>query len=344
MEHRVHGLDGLRAVAVSLVLLAHSADMRGVPETLTALVGALKCGNLGVRLFFCISGFIITHLLLREESKNGRISLKFFWLRRTLRILPPLFGFLCVMLVVAKFAPGIEITAREFFPALTFTIGLWGVSNWWLGHTWSLAIEEQFYLLWPLLFLFWTTTNRLRNLLLISAFAIAILIIVTLVTVNAWYLSQSLFPLNFIYLAAGCTLALLRQKNHPLLARFGQNSELKRIVIGLVIMAVARLMMTNSAIPFALINTVEALGLILLIQVAIESKSWIARVLAWRPMVLLGGISYSLYLWQQLFLGKFGQSWWQQLPQGLLFALLCAVLSYWLLERPFFALRDRLKP
>ena len=145
-------------------------------------------------------------------------------------------------------------------------------------------------------------------------------------------------------LTAWVALALLRQRNHPLLARFGQNSEVKRIVIGLVIMAVARLIMTSSAIPFALINSIEAVGLIVLIQVAIESKSWIVGVLAWRPMVLLGGISYSLYLWQQLFLGRFGQSWWQQLPQGLLFALLCAVLSYWLLERPFFALRDRLKP
>ena len=78
MEHRVHGLDGLRAIAVSLVLLAHSADMRGVPEALTALVGALKFQFVGVRLFFCISGFIITHLLLREECKNGRISLQVF--------------------------------------------------------------------------------------------------------------------------------------------------------------------------------------------------------------------------------------------------------------------------
>ena len=104
-------------------------------------------------------------------------------------------------------------------------------------------------------------------------------------------------------LTAWVALALLRQRNHPLLARFGQNSEVKRIVIGLVIMAVARLMMTSSTIPFALINSIEAVVLIVLIQVAIESKSWIAGVLAWRPMVLLGGISYSLYLWQQLFLG-----------------------------------------
>ena len=344
MEHRVQGLDGLRAVAVSLVLLAHSADMRGVPHSLTYLIATLNFGSLGVWLFFCISGFIITHLLLREEQKKSRISLKFFWQRRALRIMPPLLGFMCVMLIVANFAPGIDISASEIFPAITFTVGLWGSSTWWFGHTWSLAIEEQFYIIWPLLFLACTIANRLRNLLVVSAFAITILGISELFGIGSKYLSQSLFPLNFVYLAAGCTLALLRQKNHHLLVRFAKNSEAIRILIGFSLLATARILMTRPSVPAVFINILEAIGLILLIHVAIESKSWLAGVLAWRPMVLLGGISYSLYLWQQLFLGRFGQSWWQQLPQALLFAVICAVLSYWILERPFFALRDRLKP
>lgn len=148
-------LDGLRALAV-LAVLAYHADLPWA-----------RAGFLGVDVFFVISGFLITALLLNEHARNGRINLIQFWRRRALRLLPALLLLLAVVSVaVPLLAPDQNETLRgDVLAALTY------VSNWWLifqdqpyfeaigrppvlRHLWSLAVEEQFYLLWPLLLAF----------------------------------------------------------------------------------------------------------------------------------------------------------------------------------------------
>ena len=157
----IPGLDGLRAIAVVAVLLYHGQDLTGIPAFLKP-----QGGFLGVEMFFVISGFLITALLVREQQATERIDLKAFWIRRARRLLPALYLFLPgTIALAALFATdAFDKVRTEIFGALFY------VSNWQLiatdesyfeavsrpslfRHLWSLAIEEQFYLVWPLVVL-----------------------------------------------------------------------------------------------------------------------------------------------------------------------------------------------
>src|SRR5262249_30013999 len=145
-ERRTFGyqpsLDGMRAVAIGLVLANHT--------------GFFHAGRLGVDVFFVLSGYLITAILLREFSTTDRINLKKFYVRRALRLLPALFLFL----IVVNLASAYFQTSREAAAVRMDSIaGLFYFANWRrafghdmgiLGHLWSLSIEEQFYLLWPI--------------------------------------------------------------------------------------------------------------------------------------------------------------------------------------------------
>lgn len=148
------GLDGLRALAV-LAVIAYHAD-----------VSFLKGGFLGVEVFFVVSGYLITLLLLAEHERTGRISLKGFWARRARRLLPALFAMMAAVAALSAFVPYLRGSLAKLRDEL-----LWAVlyaSNWFqiideqsyfeaqgrpplLRHLWSLAVEEQFYVVWPLL-------------------------------------------------------------------------------------------------------------------------------------------------------------------------------------------------
>ena len=139
---RIAFLDGWRAVAVGLVVMAHTLSVYGIK--------VLPFGTLGVYLFFGISGYIITRLLLLERLRTGRIDLRAFYVRRIARIMPPLIIFVAAMVA---FAPGPEI-AWQAVRAVSFTcnLGFGGTSCVRIfEHTWSLAFEEQFYLVYPLI-------------------------------------------------------------------------------------------------------------------------------------------------------------------------------------------------
>src|SRR4051812_44258785 len=131
---RLATLDGLRAFAVILVIATHS-------------IADLPIGGVGVLLFFVLSGYLITTLLIRERDATGRIALRLFYLRRAIRLYPAL-----IVMLVVTVALGASVGSALM--AATYTTNLFnslGIGNSPYGHTWSLAIEEQFYLLWPFL-------------------------------------------------------------------------------------------------------------------------------------------------------------------------------------------------
>src|SRR5258708_33942090 len=142
---RVPSLDGLRALSIALVLISHLVGTRGfiVPQ---AIGRFFSLGELGVRVFFVISGFLITSLLLEELESEGRISLIRFYFRRTMRILPPYFT-LILAVVLLEAAGWITLAPKDKLHALTYTSNYYPERSWYLGHTWSLAVEQQFYLM-----------------------------------------------------------------------------------------------------------------------------------------------------------------------------------------------------
>ena len=150
-------LDGLRAVSIFLVLVAHSSVCVGCPKIVSAFFPELAMGALGVRTFFVISGFLITSLLIKEEHKEGFISLSAFYRRRVLRIFPAYYFYLLFVLIVGCFVPAFRAPWSTYVSAATFTTRIWGYwgnvwqfhQSWFLIHTWTLSVEEQFYLLWP---------------------------------------------------------------------------------------------------------------------------------------------------------------------------------------------------
>ena len=129
------------------MLGAHSKVVVGFPKKLDSVFNWLFDGDLGVRFFFVISGFLISHLLFQEHIQTGSINLRSFYIRRALRILPVYFAYLLVIFCLQIFTTYHQ-TANAWISNLTFTTNFFG-DNWTTGHLWSLAVEEQFYLLWP---------------------------------------------------------------------------------------------------------------------------------------------------------------------------------------------------
>src|SRR5580658_9035834 len=200
-EKRISGLDGIRALSIILVLLCH---------VLNGVTTWSQYGAFGVESFFVLSGFLITWLLCLEEDKRGAVSLPSFYARRALRILPPAFLYIGAASLLGVLGLA-EVGRNEPFYAAFFVRNLMPNGGEQLGHFWSLAIEEQFYLLWPVIFLILRSDRRriIFTVVLIAAapfwrhavYAAA----GGAMGVNSWR-----FDLRYDALLVGCCLALLR--------------------------------------------------------------------------------------------------------------------------------------
>lgn len=268
VKHRPE-LDGVRGIAILLVMLAHA----GVP-------GFRSGGVAGVTLFFVLSGFLITTLLVEERERTGRVSLCAFYRRRALRLLPALAALIAVGTAYQLVAVGPGFLPSVLIPL--FYVGNFvrqaGHDFWPFGHTWSLAIEEQFYLVWPLALI----VLRSRRALLIVAVTGAALSAAA--NVLLWHGPGSADRVYYgtdtraDALMLGCVLALAG-------VRFGRPALLAAIAC-LVPATVA----TAPHTEFVVAPLLAAAGAALLIASA-------PRALGWAPLRLTGRISYGLYLW-----------------------------------------------
>jgi len=136
---RIPSLDGLRAISIALVIVGHWVSRHYGSAV------ALSYANLGVRIFFVISGYLITTLLIKEHSKTSTISLGDFYVRRAYRILPAAMAFMLPVFVVY----GSQLRWYHMAAALVYVANFDPLRPWFLGHLWSLSVEEQFYFLWP---------------------------------------------------------------------------------------------------------------------------------------------------------------------------------------------------
>jgi peptidoglycan/LPS O-acetylase OafA/YrhL len=344
-KKRLPSLDGLRAISAAMVVLGHAGKALHVGRTLPFGAGVIDVwGPVGVTVFFVISGFLITRLLLEERNRTGAIDLRAFYLRRTFRILPAYWAYLAVVAVLA--AAGVVVAGPiAFLKAIFFTTNYLNPGAWVVNHSWSLSVEEQFYLFWPFL------------LLLLGAFkarktAIALLIATPLMRVITFLFIPDMRPaitsmlhLRVDALMLGCWAALE-------LEEFGTSRVLDFLARPAVAIASAFYLVVVSCVMrrAGIINC--AFGYSLEGFCALSVITWglrnadsaVGRVLNSKPFVHFGLISYSLYLWQQLWLSHETPAPVWSIPLQVAGAVLCAELSYRFVEVPMLKLRTILKP
>ena len=338
MPDRIPSLDGLRAISIVLVLFGHLAGTRGFP--VPASVGNfLNTAELGVHIFFVISGFLITKLLLDELARKHKIAVGRFYLRRTLRIFPPYYAYIGV-LVLAAAAGWVVLAPQDPLRALTYTTNYDEARSWFVGHTWSLSVEEQFYLLWPAVLLLAKT----RRAILIAA---GVVLVVPLIRVALWEIWRLPIGARFETvadaIAVGCVLAGTREWLHrsPVYMR-ALASPLFIVVpaIGIVANMTHDHPLVYFAVGFAVVNVCA----VLCVDWAVTFwDGRIGRVLNARPLVFVGVMSYSLYLWQQPFLYRDSPAAVAAFPLNIVLAIACALASYYIIERPSLQLRRRIE-
>jgi peptidoglycan/LPS O-acetylase OafA/YrhL len=354
LPRRLPSLDGWRAVSIILVLGAHCWRSVGYPSSLNPIFQFFD-GDFGVRCFFVISGFLITWLLVQEQERDGSVSLKRFYIRRALRILPVYFAFMVALWLLHLFTT-FNQTPRTWLANLTFTTNFFD-ATWQSGHLWSLSVEEQFYLIWPALFVALAVLKKPATTLKWLAVPLVIAPFWRLVTYKEFYpanlkilFAHFSFFNYFDCLAIGCMCAVALRHYRPLFETWLVKRVIFVACIGLVLILLpyflAHLHVPGRVIA-ASTASLQALGfaLLLLLSVLPENQKLFSP-LNWRWVGHIGMLSYSIYIWQQLFCANpetYGgtRSWWNTFPGWLLAALIVAHLSYYLLERPLFQLRSR---
>jgi len=296
--------------------------------------------HLGVLVFFVISGFLITTLLLSEQGETGSVSLGLFYARRSIRIFPASYFYLaCIsMLWSAHF---FHLEATDLWHAFTYTVNYEPHASWPIGHLWSLSVEEQFYLLWPFVFVGTGSRGSVWAATSVMAIAIAARIANRIILIGTPYHDLQMFPMVADSLAAGCLLAMLRgwlEEQDWYLQLFHPTYSCLLLALILAINRYGGYTL-SSVFGTSVINV----GLAVLIHRSVyRSGDWIGSFLNWKPVTAIGVLSYSLYLWQQLFLNRYSSAWANAFPQNLILAISAALGSYFMLEKPLLKLRQRL--
>jgi peptidoglycan/LPS O-acetylase OafA/YrhL len=323
----IPSLDGLRAISIMFVLLAHLSGTRHFPSS-GFLMGL---GEFGVRVFFIISGYLITSILLAELSRKGSISLPRFYFRRTLRLFPASYFLIAVTAALA--AKGfIRLERRDLVFAVTYTMNYCAARGWPLGHLWSLAVEEQFYLVWPLT-LRSLPLPRCRRLLLV------LLVLGPLFRITSPYVGTAF---NFLRwsdaLATGCLLAIMRDE----LGGIRGYSRLlaSRWFFLAPLAALAANYTPSTKVYWLAGETVMNVAIAVSVDWAMRNPGSLTGRLLNQPAISFAGVlSYSLYLWQQFFLDRTSDRLYCAFPLNIVLVFTMALVSYLLIEAPFLRLR-----
>ncbi|MEI6413613.1 MAG: acyltransferase [Pseudomonadota bacterium] len=341
-------LDGLRGIAVLAVMLFH------------AKAPFMKGGFIGVDLFFVLSGFLITAILIREYDTNHHIHLKHFYLRRVLRLAPAL---MLLLLVHASLSLFFLDEAKAHSNLIDSLIALFYASNWarafnihppdLLGHTWSLSIEEQFYILWPLMLLLFLRATDSRKKLFLT---------VVLLAVFSWvlriFLASHGASVQRLYngldtradaLLIGCALGVALSSNLLSEKLQGMLSPLMKYATplsALALIAIGHGSTWNGRYVYYWISFLVSLfSAILIFDVLMTKNAILKSILSHYFLVWTGSISYGLYLWHYpiyMTMKSYGFDRLSIITLGSAMTFLAASSSYYLMERPILKLKSRL--
>jgi peptidoglycan/LPS O-acetylase OafA/YrhL len=344
-NYYIPSLNGLRAISILLVIMGHSLE-QNLKSTDHLWILFLDNAKFGVNVFFVLSGFLITSMLLVEETKNNFISLKRFYLRRTFRIFPAYYFLLLVYLLLQ--AGGIfRLPTESWITSILYLKFLNWQLDWPTAHFWSLSIEEMFYLFWPLCF---KKFPRYRN-----RIALLIVILVPVIrALDANFNSENSNELSFFLrvdaIMWGCIFALYKEYIQGLISKAAKASKLilltPILVIGLL--KVIEILNEPFDLHFGIFNvpiggtmgSISQICIGLIIFISFTYKNGWYRFLNLPVLNIIGTLSYSLYLWQQLFFDKSLNSF-STFPLNFLFIVLIACFSYYVIEKPALRLKRR---
>ncbi len=338
-SERISSLDGLRALSICLVLFSHFASSFDMHID--------NLGNFGVKIFFVISGFLITTILVSEYENTETVSLKKFYFRRTLRIFPAYYFyifFIFLMTILGVY----NIPSVVFISPLTYTSNYLTTDIWELGHSWSLSVEEQFYLIYPGLFLL-LGLDKIKKVLVFVVIIAPVIRLLNLMyllfsegKISEWFIFG--FHTNMDALAVGCLLALYRKNLHA--DKNYQKLLNSNFALGLVPLIAAAVLYNSKinlgffTIGWTVLNLTAAFALDWLIT---NSKSNVGRLFNFAPIKYMGVLSYSIYLWQQPF-SKYSENLvWTHYPFNIIMIIIFSLVSHYLVEKSFLKLRQNLE-
>lgn len=325
---RIPSLDGMRGICILLILASHTVGSSNFQRLY--FVGDLAA--LGLVVFFVLSGFLITTVLMREQSRSGSISLKNFYIRRFLRIFPVAYLYMTVVGVLS-FLGIIGLRPHDLAFAVSYLMDFHHDRSWYLGHLWYLTVEEQFYLLWP-------ATVLIVGFRRAFVLALATLAFIPFSRIAIPRLFPAMPPAFGIpdgtaSILTGCVLAFSFQW---MTTKRALTSKL--FLFALMGAAGLRIYTWNHGYPLHgfsyVINVLIALAVFRCISVP---GDWLGMILNNKALVFVGGLSYSIYVWQQLFLPPTPPG--SSFPGNILAALAAALCSYYLIERPCLSLKKR---
>lgn len=324
------GLDGLRGVAILLVLLCHFDNPVSAPFT--------AAGVMGVTIFFTLSGFLITALLLAERDRSGRVDLAAFYRRRAVRLLPALVAMLLAVVVIQREVVTLGLSVAGTLSSLFYVANWWGIAHpgvTALSHTWSLSIEEQFYFLWPLVVI--VAARWGRRVVLASAVAGSLLsfALLTLGWSLGWADVSQRSDTRASSLLVGCALAAWMH---------GRTEGRSRPAVALGLLA--------ALLPMTLAKGALASSLMVTVPLATAGILWATaqgsgvRLLEARWLRWVGQRSYGLYVWHfpVMLLGfqlAPGADWRVRSAVCLAASFAVTVASWRWVEQPFMRLRSR---
>ncbi len=336
----IKGFDSLRAFSIVLVVVSHLLPF-GLPLFETRF-WHLVSGETGVQVFFTLSGFLITSLLINEFRVKGKINFKNFFVRRFIRLLPPLILFYGVI-AIFMLQGSIQENWIGFLCSFAYVYNFVHHDYYTveLGHTWSLAVEEQFYLTWPFLIVF----LKQFKFLIVAIVFLTICCGFILCTYSSFSFSEKYHVKRWFFPAVapiliGSLAGLINSFKAVSVDAFF-SKKYYFLFIGITLF-ISPLFLPNLLLP--LISILQALGVSIgLIWLFYNQESRTTRVIDNRLFRYLGQISYGIYVYQGFFLrtGPGGELAVQQYPINIMLVLLIAVLSFECYEKPILKLKKR---